>query len=213
MEEASEQDESLPEQSSDSSDSESGCRSKNNKMTTIRATLLKQLKVDNTVSGGKNKKYNIWSNGLQEESLMENLKGCGVDKSTSNYDRSCESYDYSLKYRMNEGAAGPNKLKRRQSHSDDSLENQNKMCYDDFEMKNNKRFRANSMNSKRGNVRTRLGTKSDDSSSNDGLSAIHKARYILDLNEITEDKTNETMARDMSNKLYEENDELMCKCA
>lgn len=150
------------------------------------------------------KKYNIWSKSLQEE-VMENLKGCEVDQDSSKYDRNIESYDYSLKYRIN----GENSLKRRQSYSDDSDKGYNGSSSNFFEAKN-KRFRANSLNVKdRRNVRLRLGNRSDDSSSNDG-STMKTARCILDLN-VTADYSDEQVARDIANKLYEEKDDLMSK--
>lgn len=150
------------------------------------------------------KKYNIWSTSLQEE-VMENLKGCGVDQDSGRYDRNCESYDYSLKYRLN----GENSLKRRQSYSDDSDKGFNCSSSNFFETKN-KRFRASSLSVKdRRNVRLRLGNRSDDSSSNDG-STMNSARCILDLN-VTSDSSNDEVAREIANKLYEEKDELMSK--
>lgn len=160
----------------------------------------------------KKKNYNIWSAGLQEETLMENLKGCGVDRKTSNYDRNIESYDYSLKYRLN----GENTLKRRQStNSDDSSNGKSNFnCFAAQQQKSTqqsktKRFRTNSMNGRK-NVRLRLGAqKSDDSSSND-THQLNGPRHILDLN-ITEGTSNEDVARDLANKLYEEKDDLMCK--
>lgn len=137
---------------------------------------------------------------------MENLKGCGVDQDNRKYDRNIESYDYSLKYRLN----GENTLKRRQSYSDDSDKGANGPSAL-FETKN-KRFRANSLNVKdRKNVRLRLGKRgSEDSSSNDGVSAMKGPRFILDLT-CGIDATNEWIARDIANKLYEEKDDLMCK--
>lgn len=148
-------------------------------------------------------KYNIWSSSLQEE-VMENLKGCGVDQDSGRYDRNCESYDYSLKYRLN----GENSLKRRQSYSDDSDKGFNCSTSNAFESKN-KRFRANSLSVKdRKNVRLRLGNRSDDSSGNEGSGAMNMARNILDL---TADATatNEEVAKDIADKLYEEKDTLM----
>lgn len=150
-------------------------------------------------------KYNIWSSSLQEE-VMENLKGCGVDQDSGRYDRNCESYDYSLKYRLN----GENSLKRRQSYSDDSDKGFNCSTSNAFESKN-KRFRANSLSVKdRKNVRLRLGNRSDDSSGNEGSGAMNMARNILDL---TSDaaSTNDEVAKDIANKLYEEKDTLMSK--
>lgn len=150
------------------------------------------------------KKYNIWSTSLQEE-VMENLKGCGVDQDSGKYDRNIESYDYSLKYRLN----GENTLKRRQSYSDDSDKGNNGSIF--FETKN-KRFRANSLNVKdRKNVRLRLGNRgSEDSSSNDGTSAMKGPRCILDLT-CGADAEDDAVAKDIANKLYEEKDDLMCK--
>lgn len=161
----------------------------------------------------KIKKNNIWASGLQEESLMENLKGCGVDQQTNNYDRSVESYDYSIKYRMN----GENALKRRQSTNSDSSNDKPFACFNQQKQSKNKRFRANSMGSGGGsgskrNVRMRLGVvKGEDSSSNDGTHQLNAPRTIIDLNEITGETSNEDVARDMANKLYEEKDELMCE--
>lgn len=151
------------------------------------------------------KKYNIWSTSLQEE-VMENLKGCGVDQDNPKYNRSIESYDFSLKYRLN----GENTLKRRQSYSDDSDKGNN--CSSNFFETNNKRFRANSLNVKdRKNVRQRLGHRnSEDSSSNDGTSPMNGPRCILDLT-CGPDSTNDDVARDIANKLYEEKDDLMSK--
>lgn len=139
---------------------------------------------------------------------MENLKGCGVDQDNPKYNRSSESYDYSLKYRLN----GENTLKRRQSYSDDSDKGND--CSSNFFETKNKRFRANSLNVKdRKNVRARLGNRaSEDSSSNDGSSTMNGARCILDLG-TGDDSSNEEVARDIANKLYEEKDDLMCKCS
>lgn len=151
-------------------------------------------------------KYNIWSSSLQEE-VMENLKGCGVDQDSGRYDRNCESYDYSLKYRLN----GENSLKRRQSYSDDSDKGFSCSTSNAFESKN-KRFRANSlcslMKRDRKNVRLRLGNRSDDSSGNEGSGAMNMARNILDLT-ADASASNDEIAKDIANKLYEEKDTLM----
>lgn len=156
----------------------------------------------------KIKKNNIWAAGLQEESLMENLKGCGVDQQSTNYDRSVESYDYSIKYRMD----GENSRKRRQSTNSDSSNGQQPFACFGQKQSKNKRFRSNSMgNGSKRNVRLRLGVvKGEDSSSNEG-GQLNAPRVIIDLNEITAETSNEDVARDMANKLYEEKDELMCE--
>lgn len=152
-------------------------------------------------SVAKNKKYNIWTANIQEESLMENLKGCGVDTATSNYDRKSEQYDYTLKYRLN----GENSLKRRQSHnSEDDT--------DYFATRSqNKRFRSNSSGqTSRKNVRLRVGHRSGEDSSSNDSEILRQPRVILDLN-ITASSTHEDVARDLANKLYEEKDDLMRK--
>lgn len=200
MEDASELDESLAEQSSDSSESESDLRSKSKKL------RIKPNHQHNQFQPNF-KKYNIWSNGLQEECLLDSLKVCGVDK-PEKFDRNIESYDYSLKYRLN----GENSMKRRQSNnSDDSVE-KNRFEYGG----QSKRFRASSMGSGlagregkriRKNVRLRLGHKSEDSSSNDGF--MNTPRLILDLN--NRESTDEDVARDIANKLYEEKDTLLLR--
>lgn len=164
-----------------------------NEIRLCRIKPLANLVAAPTVAA-KNKKYNIWTADIQEESLMENLKGCGVDREKSNYDRKSEQYDYTLKYRLN----GDNSLKRRQSNNseDDVFEGQSQ----------NKRFRSNI--SGRKNVRLRLGHHSDSSSNESDV--LRQPRVILDLN-ITADSTNDDVARDLANKLYEEKDDLMCE--
>lgn len=169
--------------------------------------------MENLQPPARQKNYNIWASGLQEESLMENLKGCGVDRESTNYDRNIESYDYKLKYRLN----GENTLKRRQStNSDDSSNGKSNFNFFSQQQQSSvqsksKRFRTGEMGSNgRKNVRLRLGSqKSDDSSSNDSHQ-LNGPRRILDLN-ITENSSNEDVARDLANKLYEEKDDLMCK--
>lgn len=161
---------------------------------------MSNLQASPTVVAAKNKKYNIWTADLQEESLMENLKGCGVDTATSNYDRKSEQYDYTLKYRLN----GKNSLKRRQSHNSEE-------DTDYFASQTqNKRFRSNSSGqSSRKNVRLRVGQRSGDDSSSNDSEILRQPRVILDLN-ITASSTHEDVARDLANKLYEEKDDLMC---
>jgi len=46
------------------------------------------------------KKNNIWSERLEEESLMEHLKGCDVTHNEMR-SRNVEYYDFSIKYRIN----------------------------------------------------------------------------------------------------------------
>lgn len=187
-------------------------------------------------------KYNIWTDSLQEEALLENLKGCDVNSSnqlsSNTVKRSVESYNYTLKYRLD----GGNILKRRMSstHSADELIIDN--C---FAAVTNKRFRNNFNKKKNSNVRLRLGSYvvanneyktsvvgeansggsgssscgiignddrniSDDSSSNDSHGNMFQSRFISDLS-ILDNYTDKDLARDIANKLYEEKDDLLCK--
>lgn len=157
---------------------------------------------------------------------MENLKGCGVDREASSaYDRDVESYDYSLRFRLN----GENALKRRKSsNSDSSNERPQSKYFRTFQNQNGKRLRANNGGGgggegsdsghgggqklhKKKSVRQRLGVRrSDDSSSNEsGL--LDGPRVILDLEPIMADSTNQTVAKDLATKLHEEKDELMLR--
>lgn len=165
------------------------------------------------------RKNNIWAVGLQEESLLENLKGCGVDRDASSaYDRSVESYDYSLRFRLK----SENSLKRRKSSNSDSSNDRPQS--QNYRMPNkNKRFHHaadggsasqshNNPQQKKKNVRQRLGVRrSDDSSSNDAAGRLDGPRVILDLEQLTELSTNESVAKDLATKLYEEKDELMLR--
>lgn len=128
---------------------------------------------------------------------MENLKGCGVDQDTR-FDRKSESYDFNLKYRLN----GENSLKRRQSYSDDSDKGVNSSSGFDTR---NKRFRASSLSVK--NARSHL--TEDRGSKERGM---NEPRVILDLS-LTAECTDDDVAKEIANKLYEEKDDLMCKWA
>lgn len=146
-------------------------------------------------------KYNIWTESLQEDTLMENMRGCDVTLNGMR-NRDVESYDYSLKYRMNGGNAFHRAMKRRQSNSDDS---------DGFG--GGKRFRSTSFGNagarERKSVKQRLGKRnSSDSNSNDSFQ--NAPRHITDLN-ITENCANEAFAAELANKLCEEKDDLMLR--
>lgn len=146
-------------------------------------------------------KYNIWTESLQEDTLMETMRGCDVTLNGMR-NRDVESYDYNLKYRLNGGNAFQRVLKRRQSNSDDS---------DGYG--GGKRFRSMSFGAsgtrERKNVKLRLGKRnSSDSNSNDSFQ--NAPRHILDLN-LSADCPNEAFAAELANKLCEEKDELMLR--
>lgn len=158
-------------------------------------------------------KYNIWTESLQEDTLMETMRGCDVTLNGMR-NRDVESYDYSLKYRMMNGGGNAFRkvLKRRQSNSDDS---------DGYG--GGKRFRSMSFGGgtgagagggrERKSVKLRLGKRnSSDSNSNDSFQNAPRfaSRHILDLN-VAESCENETFAAELANKLCEEKDELMLR--
>lgn len=134
---------------------------------------------------------------------MRDLRSCDVTANKEKYSRDVESYDFSIKYRLN----GENVMKRNRSNSDDS-DSCGKRYKSSNPFSNINRFKNKQ---RKGSVKDRLGTRSDDSSnsnSNDGVRSI--TRNILDL-AVTESSTNEQVANDIANKLYEEKDDLMRK--
>ncbi|XP_055541747.1 phosphorylated adapter RNA export protein isoform X2 [Wyeomyia smithii] len=195
------------EASSDDSDEDGASfgkrmRSNNDKKIRIRPPPLEKLPHPQTSHSLPNK-YNIWTESLQEDTLMENMRGCDVTLNGMR-NRDVESYDYSLKYRMNGGNAFQRALKRRQSNSDDS---------DGFGGSGGKRFRSTSFGSacirERKSVKLRLGARnSSDSNSNDSFQ--NAPRHILDLN-VAEDCDCQMFASELANKLCEEKDDLMLR--
>ncbi|XP_053696112.1 phosphorylated adapter RNA export protein isoform X2 [Sabethes cyaneus] len=175
-------------------------RSNNDKKIRIRPPPLEKIQHPQ-MSHSLPNKYNIWTESLQEDTLMENMRGCDVTLNGMR-NRDVESYDYSLKYRMNGGNAFQRTLKRRQSNSDDS---------DGFGNSGGKRFRSTSFggNRERKSVKLRLGTRnSSDSNSNDSFQ--NAPRHILDLN-VTDDCDSQIFAAELANKLCEEKDDLMLR--
>lgn len=149
-------------------------------------------------------KYNIWTESLQEDTLMETMRGCDVTLNGMR-NRDVESYDYSLKYRMNGGNAYHRALKRRQSNSDDS---------DGFG--GGKRFRSTSfggvscgiMREQRKSAKLRLGKRNSSDDSQDSFQ--NAPRHILDLN-VADGCTYEVFAAELARKLCEEKDDLMLR--
>lgn len=149
-------------------------------------------------------KYNIWTESLQEDTLMETMRGCDVTLNGMR-NRDVESYDYSLKYRMNGGNAYHRALKRRQSNSDDS---------DGFG--GGKRFRSTSfggvscgvMQAQRKSAKLRLGKRNSSDDSQDSFQ--NAPRHILDLN-VADGCSYEVFAAELARKLCEEKDDLMLR--
>lgn len=197
------------EASSDDSDEDGASfgkrmRGNNDKKLRIKPPLEK-IPQPQTSHSALPSKYNIWTESLQEDTLMETMRGCDVTLNGMR-NRDVESYDYNLKYRLNGGNAFQRVLKRRQSNSDDS---------DGYG--GGKRFRSMSFGGNGGrerkSVKLRLGKRnSSDSNSNDSFQNAPRfaSRHILDLN-VSEDCPNETFAAELANKLCEEKDELMLR--
>lgn len=80
-------------ETSSSSDSDSDAEVYKSKKPKFKLKPLKVLK-------SKTKKYDIWSNRVQEDVLLETLSSCDVTKKDRS--RSIETYDYSLSYKYNE---------------------------------------------------------------------------------------------------------------
>ncbi|XP_017475513.1 PREDICTED: phosphorylated adapter RNA export protein [Rhagoletis zephyria] len=153
------------------------------------------------------KKYNIWTAALQEEALTEDMRGCEVAQVDGAInDRNVENYDFSLHRRLN----GGNCLKRRLSNSTDDFS-------DNELMPVAKRGRCSSeAAAHRRSVKSRLGYRSRTSrgrrgsSPTSGSDTSYEPRNILDL-EPLEGRDPADIAREMSNKLHEEKDELFVR--
>lgn len=192
--------------SSDSSDSDnfnSLKRKHGEKRTTLRIKPAESMLKPAT----KNTKYNIWSTGLQEETLLENLQSCDVTNSKKR-DRAAESYDYTLKYRLN----GENCMKRRQSTNSDDSESNYQGAYNKRVRRNLGGHQRNNFK-KKGSIKDRLGVRSDDDSSNSNSNdeIRNSPRYVLDLVVTEENSSNDDVGIDIANKLCEEKSDLMCK--
>ncbi|CAD7013304.1 unnamed protein product [Ceratitis capitata] len=155
----------------------------------------------------KFKKYNVWTAALQEEALTEDMRGCEVARVDGAInDRNVENYDFSLHRRLN----GGNCLKRRLSNSTDDFS-------DNELMPVAKRGRcASEAAAHRRSVKSRLGYRTRTlrerrgSSPTSGSDTSYEPRHILDL-EPLEGRDPVDVAREMSNKLREEKDELLVR--
>lgn len=81
-------------QTSSSSDSDSDSKVYKSKKPKLKLRPI-------TVQKSKRKKYDIWSNRIQEDVLLETLNSCDVTKKDRS--RDVETYDYTLSYSYNEG--------------------------------------------------------------------------------------------------------------
>ncbi|XP_052865504.1 phosphorylated adapter RNA export protein isoform X2 [Anopheles cruzii] len=149
-------------------------------------------------------KYNIWTESLQEDTLMETMRGCDVTPHALR-NRDVESYDYKLKDRLQSGNAF-NRLKRRQSNSDDSDGygcggKRMRTGRDGFPEANDQERRISAK--QRIGKRNSTDTNSDDS----GQSA---PRHIPDLN-LDDECSNEKFATELAEKLCEKQKDLLLR--
>uniref|UniRef100_A0A182P4W3 Phosphorylated adapter RNA export protein n=1 Tax=Anopheles epiroticus TaxID=199890 RepID=A0A182P4W3_9DIPT len=155
----------------------------------------------------RSKKYNIWTESLQEDTLMETMRGCDVTANKLR-NRDVESYDYKLRFRMQNGNAFE-RLKRRQSNSDDS----------DGHAGGGKRMRTahNSYpeagsTERRGSIKDRVGKRNNSTDSNSDDCAQNAPRHIPDL-DVKDDCTEEEFGIELAKKLEETHTELMVRVA
>lgn len=167
-------DEGSQEGSSSGSDSEGELR-RRPKRTKIRVRRPQAQSQD------KRNKYNVWCTTVQEDLLTEDMVACDV---TNNRRYGVESYDYTIKYRLDE-----NEGKKTFTQNDNCNRFSNKRKHED-----------------RGNVKLRLGKRED----NHRKDNKKKTRVLADLN-VTIDDDVEDIAKDIANKLYEEKADLLLR--
>uniref|UniRef100_A0A182W799 Phosphorylated adapter RNA export protein n=1 Tax=Anopheles minimus TaxID=112268 RepID=A0A182W799_9DIPT len=165
--------------------------------TTSRAT--------NAAGAGRPNKYNIWTESLQEDTLMETMRGCDVTANGMR-NRDVESYDYKLRSRLQSGNAFE-RLKRRQSNSDDS----------DGYAGGGKRMRTSHSSypetenrERRGSVKDRIGKRNNSTDSNSDDCAHNAPRHIPDL-KVEENCSNEAFGIELAGKLCETHTDLMVR--
>ncbi|XP_035915946.1 phosphorylated adapter RNA export protein isoform X1 [Anopheles stephensi] len=163
-----------------------------------------------TAAAGRPNKYNIWTESLQEDTLMETMRGCDVTANGMR-NRDVESYDYKLRDRLQSGNAFE-RLKRRQSNSDDS----------DGYAGGGKRMRTSHSSypelaenrERRGSVKDRIGKRNTSTDSNSDDCAQNAPRFdfrhIPDLN-VEENCTNEQFGIELAGKLNETHTDLMVR--
>lgn len=130
------------------------------------------------------KKYDIWSTRVQDEVLAETLNSCDV--TVKDRSRNAETYDFSLGKKYG---------------SDDTKDI--KEMFKEEHRTTNKRTRAD-----RNNTHFRQTKRSH--RENVGDNVTRKSRMLLDLT-VHVDSTEEEIAKDIANKLYEEKEDLISK--
>ncbi|XP_050101135.1 phosphorylated adapter RNA export protein isoform X1 [Anopheles aquasalis] len=156
-------------------------------------------------------KYNIWTESLQEDTLMETMRGCDVTPHALR-SRDVESYDYKLKDRLQSGNAF-NRLKRRQSYSDDS---DGPAACGGKRMKTGRTHYPHAAaegRERRVSVKERIGIRNstDTNSDDSGQSAPRFAfRHIQDL-DLEDGCSDQQFAFELADKLCEQHTDLMVR--
>ncbi|CAF4914411.1 unnamed protein product [Pieris macdunnoughi] len=130
---------------------------------------------------GRNNKYNIWCQTLQEDLLTEDMGTCDVSKK-SRY--GVESYDYTIKYRL-----------------DDKYISKKVFSSSDYNQTNKRKY------SDRSNVKLRLGKRVN---SHQPVEEKQEPRFLPDLVVTSEDSI-ANLAVDIAEKLAEEKKDLVVR--
>ncbi|XP_004922448.1 phosphorylated adapter RNA export protein [Bombyx mori] len=168
-------DDPSPESSATDSDEEPRRRAKRTKVRPRRPQPQPQ--------NNKREKYNVWYRALQEELLSEDMIGFDVSKKRR---YGVESYDYTIKYRLEEELASGNAFTKNSNSNRDVTSNKRK-------------------HSDRSNVKLRLGKRIN---SNSHIEEKHAPKYLKDLMVNAEDPL-DIVASDIADKLSEEKKELI----
>lgn len=177
---------SAPDDSSGESDSDD-CFNRNKKQKTKRTVLVRSS--EDSRQKSKFKKYQIWATTLEED-LTENMRGIGVAHHSMN-DRSVETYDYNLKYRLE----GRKRHLSDNEYSEESDGPSTKRCKSSYTYRPKKRP-----------VKERLGRKNSSESSD-----IECEPRILTNLTVGEDDNAESVSREIAYNLFEEKDDLIRK--
>ncbi|CAK1584757.1 unnamed protein product [Parnassius mnemosyne] len=167
---------SLEESSGSESDEEPRRRAKRTKLR-LRQTPEQQEQAT------KGNKYNVWCKTVQEDLLTEDMVSCDVTKK-SRY--GVESYDYTIKYRLNDNYVSKKVFRRDQDYVKGHTTNKRK-------------------HTDRSNVKLRLGKRVN---SHQPHGDKQKPRYLPDLMVTSEDPF-ENIAEEIAEKLSEEKKELV----
>ncbi|XP_045501682.1 phosphorylated adapter RNA export protein [Colias croceus] len=174
------------EQSDEASLESSGSESDDEPRRRAKRTKLRPRRPQPQAQSGRNNKYNIWCQALQEDLLTEDMVTCDVSKK-SRY--GVESYDYTIKYRLDD-----NYISKKVFSSNHENHHANKS--------HNKRTFSD-----RSNVKLRLGKRVN---SHQVPEEKQNPRLLPDL-VFTADDPLESIASEIAEKLAEEKKDLIAR--